>query len=382
MNPKGRASRQNKQRTDHALLGVYQRPPTTPPTPPERPHLHERPPHLHELLEILGLSSVVERRRVAPVDESEMRPARMGQRLSNDGYGSRIAKSALSERKPAQNDRGLSDAGLSSRIANFGLPETEPSDMDESERGAWASARTAGVVDRGCLLVWVVASANASKDRCSYDHDHLGSGSETGLDSTRGATRHDCVPWECLKGGLLRHLSGKLTVPSSQLRVGVDESTHGCVARTGEEDDEDGEGGMSGDEASGNGGGDSNEERLLNDRELDFVRLILKNKQDSLSPQYRPSGATGRRGDGDVNADMITVEEYAAFSLWWAPLMRTLSIVERDWQATDPIRVHGFVGRIVADLELKRRKPGTFLLRFSETEPGALVVSLRGHVSC
>lgn len=73
---------------------------------------------------------------------------------------------------------------------------------------------------------------------------------------------------------------------------------------------------------------------------------------------------------------------FAAFSFWWAPLMRTLSLVRRDWKAADPIRVHGFIGRFGADVELKHRKPEGFLLRFNETTPGALVVSLREHVSC
>ncbi|CAN0029514.1 unnamed protein product, partial [Scytosiphon promiscuus] len=78
---------------------------------------------------------------------------------------------------------------------------------------------------------------------------------------------------------------------------------------------------------------------------------------------------------------MISLEAFATFSLWWAPLMRTLSLIRHDWEATDPIRVHGFVERFWAAQALKERDSGTFLLRFSETVPGALVSSCRQHVS-
>lgn len=288
--------------------------------------------------------------------------------------------------------KGLISAGDRSRIAKAALSEPEPPHMDQDEQHAWDAARAAGVVDHGCLLVWVVATADASADEWNHDGGSGGGSTATtgGLGSApRGAARHDgvgVVPWEYLQDGLMEHLSGKLTVPSSQRRIAADEIPYGCIgdrdrdAAGGEEADDDEE-----DEEEGGwyGALDSKQERVLDGRELEFVRGILKNKQDSLGPHNRTvSGAAGRgRQDGGINADMVSVEGFAAFSLWWAPLMRTLSLVRRDWEATDPTRVHGFIRRFRADQELKRRKPGTFLLRFSERELGALVVSFREHVS-
>ncbi|CAN0570005.1 unnamed protein product, partial [Ectocarpus sp. 12 AP-2014] len=81
--------------------------------------------------------------------------------------------------------------------------------------------------------------------------------------------------------------------------------------------------------------------------------------------------ADAASGRGDV----ISLEAFVEFSLWWAPLMTTLSLLRNDWASTDPTRVHGFISRIAAERQLLERERGTFLLRFSESQPGELVVS-------
>ncbi|CAN0465340.1 unnamed protein product, partial [Hapterophycus canaliculatus] len=73
--------------------------------------------------------------------------------------------------------------------------------------------------------------------------------------------------------------------------------------------------------------------------------------------------------------DIVSLEAFVEFSLWWAPLMGTLSLLKNDWASTDPIRVHGFIGRLAAERKLGQMEPGTFLLRFSESKQGALVIS-------
>lgn len=288
-------------------------------------------------------------------------------------------------------------------------PETPPH-MNLLEVQAWDAAVAAGVVDPGCILVWVVATADAAADGWSHGHGQGddrrgGSGSSSGLEGAGGgdggeaeSRRHGVVvnrvPWEFLKDGLIEHLSGKLTVPSNRRRrVDYDddddddnESPYSCTGQTSEEEDDEEsevEGGSGEEEGSWCGRVGSRQERILDARELDFIRGILEKKQDIVVLHNRHSGAAavvaagrgGRENGGrGINADVISVEEFAAFSRWWAPLMRTLSLMKRDWEAT---RVHGFVGRFWADRELKRRSPGTFLLRFSERELGALVVSFR-----
>ncbi|CAM9935902.1 unnamed protein product, partial [Ectocarpus fasciculatus] len=79
--------------------------------------------------------------------------------------------------------------------------------------------------------------------------------------------------------------------------------------------------------------------------------------------------------------DFISVQAFAKFTRWWAPLMKTLWTIRKDWASTKPLRVHGFIGRLEAERKLFGRKRGTFLLRFSERHPGKLVVSRAHHVS-
>ena len=154
----------------------------------------------------------------------------------------------------------------------------------------------------------------------------------------------------------------------------------------------------------------------MNHAELKFVEGALRSKQDGLRrQQYRRrfngfGGGSGgvmdysgraelwdrgmRLGRGSVGGggrdervsggddeDIISLEAFVRFSDWWAPLMITLSRLRNDWASTNPVRVEGLVGRLEAERKLLLRERGAFLLRFSESRPGALVVSFSENVS-
>lgn len=60
--------------------------------------------------------------------------------------------------------------------------------------------------------------------------------------------------------------------------------------------------------------------------------------------------------------------------------MATLSRIRNEWANIEPVMVHGFLGRMEAERKLRGHVPGTFLLRFSESRPGGLVVSFTDTV--
>ncbi|CAM9781867.1 unnamed protein product [Ectocarpus sp. 6 AP-2014] len=119
--------------------------------------------------------------------------------------------------------------------------------------------------------------------------------------------------------------------------------------------------------------------RVLDRSQWDFIRGILRKKQKELANAgVKTVDCTEYRLDGRY--DFISVEAFAKFSRWWAPLMGTLGIIRNDWARTRPVRVHGFIGRLATDEKLRRAR-GAFLLRFSESHPGKLVVSRAYHHS-
>ena len=156
--------------------------------------------------------------------------------------------------------------------------------------------------------------------------------------------------------------------------------------------------------------------RGMNHAELKFAEGVLRSKQDVLRrQQYRHrfngfgggsgsamdysgraelwdremrvgrgsvgGGGRDERVSGGDDEDIISLEAFVRFSDWWAPLMMTLSRLRNDWVSTNPVRVEGFVGRLEAEHKLLLRERRTFLLRFSESRPGALVVRFSENVS-
>ncbi|CAM9674291.1 unnamed protein product [Ectocarpus sp. 4 AP-2014] len=288
-------------------------------------------------------------------------------------------------------------------MAQVELEEPDPPQMTPEEKRAWDTARTAGLMDRGCRLVWVKATTNAVLAGWTYDggggSDNGGFGWPAEGAGAGGVTNYDCVPWDYLRRGLMQHLCGKLTIPSNDREV-VDEGPYGWRG--------DASVGVAGGGGEGNGYGavKTPQVRGMNEEELAFVRGVLKAKQEkvrlkqeklrqqlasrgyagtelvSIGSSGAADAASGRGGgNGNGNGNVISLEAFVEFSLWWAPLMTTLSLLRDDWASTDPTRVHGFISRIAAERQLLERERGTFLLRFSESQPGELVVSFTEHVT-
>lgn len=93
---------------------------------------------------------------------------------------------------------------------------------------------------------------------------------------------------------------------------------------------------------------------------------------------------TGEGGEYLTNCeDWFSLEEFASFSQWWlGPVMDTMSKIQNDWAAIDPLKVHGFISRTRAKRKLMTtRLPGVYILRFSDTNPGSLILGLIRKVS-
>lgn len=278
------------------------------------------------------------------------------------------------------------------QMANLDPQEPEAPMMTPEEKQAWDKAAKSGLLDRGCRLVWVEATANAAAERRRRGR------SSAPVAPTNG------VPWKYLSKSLDHHLCGMLTIPSTRDKV-VDQGPlgwRGGVGYTGA-----GMGGQG--QAGGYGSMNSTAPRGMNSLELKFVKGIVRSKQEAIRrEQYRhrfvghggfgghydfsgraerlqssSGGGGGRDEHGQANdeEDIISIEAFVKFSNWWAPLMTTLSRLRNDWASTTPVRVEGFVGRLEAERKLLAKERGTFLLRFSESRPGALVVSFSENVS-
>ena len=61
--------------------------------------------------------------------------------------------------------------------------------------------------------------------------------------------------------------------------------------------------------------------------------------------------------------------------------MTTLSRIPEEWESDNPVKVHGFIDRLEAKRKLfKTNQPGMFLLRFSESRPGDLILTFTYEV--
>lgn len=264
--------------------------------------------------------------------------------------------------------------------------------MNPSERLAWDTARAAGIDDRGCRLVWVRATANAAAVAAATGWGAGGSG------EIDGVSKPDRVTWESLSYALSQHVCGMLTIPSSNDTI-VDDGPYAWVNRESR-----------GRRAS-YGSMNAPPARTMNSDELGFVRGVLRSKEELVEipvnahngglrgagsglgtsiandmAAFRPFWASDDRGAGnerghDKGRDMISLRVFFYFAKWWAPLVATLAHLKKDWASNSPVRVHGFMGRLQAERELESRERGTFLLRFSESKPGKLVVSFADSVS-
>ncbi|CAM9461294.1 unnamed protein product [Ectocarpus sp. 13 AM-2016] len=264
--------------------------------------------------------------------------------------------------------------------------------MNMEQQHAWEMAEAARVV-RGCRLVWVTATSNMAKD-WRRDNDG-GGGSGGGWASKLG----EFVSWNHLQESLQRQLDVRMTVSCSSSGGGRHDALEGThytylddeqevdseeveVDNDEEDEEEDQERAAGGERRTGNSRTRPlpHATRVLDKSNFDFIRGILRKKQKQLAnARVKPVDCKEYQLDGRY--DFISVEAFAKFSRWWAPLMVTLGIIRNDWARTRPVRVHGFIGRLATDEKLRRRAHGTFLLRFSESHPGKLVISRACHHS-
>lgn len=262
-----------------------------------------------------------------------------------------------------------------------GLEEHDFLAMRPDEQRAFDTAREAGLNDTGCCLMWVQAVTNAAAHGWSCDRE------ESPMAGGATWALPDRVPWEYLSNSLKDHLCRKLTIPSSRGQV-VDRGPYSWLVDPSME--------------LGGGGsyGAINTPALrgMNEDEMRFVRdrLLRTEKQvRNASAGFRGSGRTERWphrgvgmrpggldiGENIMDQDTISIEAFTDFSKWWAPLITTLSRLRNDWSSTSPVRVHGFISRQEACAKLREKDVGTFLLRFSESVAGALVISFTEQVS-
>ena len=109
--------------------------------------------------------------------------------------------------------------------------------------------------------------------------------------------------------------------------------------------------------------------RAMNQEDLRFVRDMLMSKQKDVRE------ARGCSCGVDCG-DTISIEAFVQFCKWWKKTMATTSRMLTDWVSMRPIKIHGFVSRETAESMLRKEEPGTFLLRFSESKPGLMEISV------
>lgn len=74
---------------------------------------------------------------------------------------------------------------------------------------------------------------------------------------------------------------------------------------------------------------------------------------------------------------LVDIYKFKKLCDWFCPLLRSIKYLRSDFLSVSPILIHGFLSRQRAEhMLLETGMIGVFLLRFSESRPGLLVVSL------
>jgi hypothetical protein len=90
------------------------------------------------------------------------------------------------------------------------------------------------------------------------------------------------------------------------------------------------------------------------------------------------------RHDGRAAVDYtIARSRYIVFcEEWWTPLLKTLRILKVEFSCREPMIIHGFLSRQRTEEKLlETGVEGVFILRFSESQKGHMVVSFTDRVS-
>ena len=122
--------------------------------------------------------------------------------------------------------------------------------------------------------------------------------------------------------------------------------------------------------------------RTVEDEVVAFSRRLTKD--DAKFIYYRmqldeTEPLTSGRGHVDYIVDR---SRFLVFCEWWSPLLKALDVLRTEFTFKNPILIHGFLGRQQTEAKLlSSGQVGMFLLRFSESHAGYLVVSFTDYVT-
>ena len=71
------------------------------------------------------------------------------------------------------------------------------------------------------------------------------------------------------------------------------------------------------------------------------------------------------------------IDKFDEFYVWFDGLCSLVKTLSNVWNETDPILIHGFVGRNDCEKKLHSSAPGTFIIRFSMTQAKSIAISYR-----
>jgi hypothetical protein len=110
--------------------------------------------------------------------------------------------------------------------------------------------------------------------------------------------------------------------------------------------------------------------RQIGPDDWNFVR-------DRIEPEAAVSNILLERRSSDYIVDL---PKFKKLCDWFCPLLRTLKYLRNEFLSSSPILIHGFISRQKSEMMLlETGLSGMFLLRFSESRPGLLVVSLTDY---
>lgn len=253
------------------------------------------------------------------------------------------------------------------RIAHQGLLHRSNEYIDPQaclQQHPHGTASEAALKVLGCYPVWVQAIENAQADVRGH-----GSGARP-LSRSAVCGRTDRAPLKCISDVLRGCLNQQLVVSGSHFRT--DDSLYDFLTDERVENPE-----SDIDDAV-----DTLTQHGISDEEMGFVKKRLRREQNIVACRGGDTRASGPELDDDGDEQgMISIEAFVQFCEWWTPVMSTLSQLRGDRRSTALVGMHSFVGRLAALEMLSQKEAGTFLLRFSETRAGALVISLKENVS-
>lgn len=95
----------------------------------------------------------------------------------------------------------------------------------------------------------------------------------------------------------------------------------------------------------------------------------------ALSPQDQTYLTTLLRSRFNVNSDNVTLQMFSDFwSQWYFPMCQTVRDIVEIWDELRPLLIHGLITKNRCEAKLRSSPPGTFLIRFSDSQGGCLSI--------